>query len=80
MKITVEMDGETGTFELWCADARMVPMPAGPRLFRRDPPDIQFRHIELESAERDAAKLRAYLAGLEPTKRLTKKQVAEAFA
>jgi hypothetical protein len=79
MEITVEMNAETEVFELWCADKRMCPMPAGPRLFRANPPEIKFQHAELEPATVDAKKLQTYLDGLEPPKRMTKKQIAEAF-
>lgn len=80
MKITVEMNADTGLFELWCTDQRMCPMPAGPRLFRADPPAISFEHAELGTAESDAKKLRVYLDSLEPAKKLTKRQLAEQFA
>jgi hypothetical protein len=81
MEITVEMDGDSGMFELYVSGGGMSStMPAGPRLFRADPPEIRFQHAEHEAAAVDAKKLQKYLDGLAPSKRLTKKQVAEAFA
>lgn len=61
MTITVRPDGQR--FRLWVHDNRMGPMPAGDRLFRAPPiPDIKFDHALLADAERDAAKLRTYMA------------------
>jgi hypothetical protein len=79
MEITVEMNAETELFELWCSDKRMCPMPAGPRLFRANPPEIKFEHADYGPAAADARKLQTYLEGLAPAKRMTKKQIAEAF-
>lgn len=77
MTISAEYNDDTGAFELWVRDDRMGAMPAGPRLFRADPPDIQFAHAELEPAEADARKLQTYIDSLAPAKRLTKRQLAE---
>lgn len=78
MKITVEFDADLDVYQLFVSDGRMASMPAGPRLFRGDPPVINFQHADPAAAATDAAVLQKYLSELEPQKRLTKKQLAEA--
>ena len=69
MTIFVQYDSDWDRYDLMCADERMRPMPCGPRLFRAPPiPDIRFSHSVLAEAERDATKLRSYLAQLAPKK------------
>ncbi len=64
-RLFIESDGSS--FTIMCADGRMSPMPAGPRLFRQQPwPEVKFDHPDFESAKADETKLRAYLARLEP--------------
>lgn len=66
--IHIEFDSDEGDYVLMCESYSRV-APAGPRLFRAPPyPEIQFRHAEIEQAEADASKLRAYLATLTPRK------------
>ena len=61
MKILIESDGST--YRLMVNHPAMEPMPAGPRLFRAPPhPAIKWEHDTMESAQADAATLRAYLA------------------
>lgn len=72
MRIFIEFDMDAMEYILMCDCGRMSPTPAGPRIFRAQPhPEVQFRHATPDSAEADAVKLRAYLAGL--TKKKTKK-------
>ncbi len=64
MRIYTEFDGTE--FVLMCADGKMAPTPAGPRLFRQPPyPDIKFTHDSMETAQIDEGKLRTYLKGVE---------------
>ena len=80
MKITVVYDMDEDRHILMAEDGMMRPMPAGPRLFRAPPhPDIAFSHTDPAKAERDAGKLRAYLAGL-TLRKPTKKELKEFIA
>ena len=59
-KITVSLDEEIDEWIL-LATSYGSTTPAGPRLFRADPPAVQFAHAERADAERDAAVLQKYL-------------------
>jgi hypothetical protein len=77
--ISTALDLDDG---LWHIEATSYgrTQPAGPRLFRAQPwPDIQFQHDTQEAAERDAAKLRAYLEGATkgPSRARLRKQGAD---
>lgn len=75
MTIFIQYDSDWDRYDLMCKDDRMRPMPCGPRLFRAPPiPEIRFQHSVLAEAERDAAKLRSYLAQLAP-KKLSKQEL-----
>jgi len=61
MKITIQEDFDSGDFVLYATNFNRTSI-AGERLFRGYPrPDIRFRHTTKEAAEKDAAKLQAYL-------------------
>ncbi len=63
MRLFIESDGTE--FTIMVADDRMGIMPAGPRLFRKEPwPDVMFSHTLIEDAQADMAKMKAYFAGL----------------
>jgi hypothetical protein len=68
--LTVEFDFETGEYVIMCASHGLRgTVPGGPRLFRGPPhPNIQWRHLNHKDAERDAQKVRKYLADLSKTK------------
>lgn len=71
-EITVSHDLDSGEFTL-CASSYGQVMPAGERLFRGYPhPEIRFSHTTEDSANRDAATLRAYLADCAAGKRKDK--------
>lgn len=73
MAITVAFDPADLCFRLY-ASSHGYTAPAGERLFRAPPhPRIAFTHETREEAERDADKLRAYLAAL-PAARKTKRK------
>ncbi len=76
MRIFIETDLEAPLPHIiMSGDGRMSPMPAGPRLFRAPPfPDIRFSHDNFADAERDAGRLRTYLANLS-TRKQTKKDL-----
>lgn len=75
--IGVEFDFDNDEFVLNATNYSRS-APAGPRLFRANPPDVKFRHASKESADRDCGVLQRYLDGLAPTKRKpTKKERAE---
>lgn len=75
--ITVQFDLDSDEFVLM-ATSHARTQPAGERLFRAQPwPSVSWRHTSQESAEADAATLRAYLAN--PPKR-TRKTSEEAEA
>ncbi len=79
MTISIEFSDE-GQYDLMVSSPGMSAMPAGARLFRAPPhPQIKFNHDTLPEAERDAALLRAYLAGL-PVRGQTKRELREAGA
>jgi len=62
MKITVQFDAETMSYDLMIEDGMMRPMPAGPRLFRGgDVPAIKFSHDTLTTAQQDTRTLERYL-------------------
>lgn len=76
MKIGVQFDADTMTYDLVIEDGMMRAMPAGPRLFRGgEPSAIQFSHETHEAALRDAAKLQAYLTA--PKKGPSKRALRE---
>jgi hypothetical protein len=74
LTITTAFDLDTGRFAIFC-ESSIYPgvSPAGPRILRGQPhPDIQFSHEDEDACNRDAQKLRDYLAGLkqkEPSKK-----------
>lgn len=73
MTITVQQLSPNQPWTLW-VDGLGGKAIAGPRLFRAPPhPDVQFCHDTKEGAERDAEKLRAYLAQLPKQKKGKKK-------
>lgn len=73
LTISVEYDGESYVLIADCG--RMSPTVAGPRLFKSEPhPRIQFSFDTIEAAQRDAAKLREYLAAL-PSRKPSKKDI-----
>jgi hypothetical protein len=62
--ISTSYDMDTGQWEI-LATSYSRTAPAGPRLFRAPPfLDIEFTHDTEDGANRDAAKLREYLAGV----------------
>lgn len=71
--IYVLYDPVAETHTLMCSSRGMGPTVAGPRLFRGQPwPDVQWVHLDSESAEKDAATLRAYLAECAGRKKASK--------
>lgn len=80
MKLFIQFDLDTEHWEIMCEDSRMRAMPAGPRLYKAPPhPDVEFRHLERQGAERAIATLEKYFAGLSDRKP-TKKQEREFVA
>lgn len=68
--ISTSFDGDRDVFYLVARHPGMSDAPAGPRLFRAPPyPDVKFEHDSPAAARTDAAKLQAYLAAQEPSKR-----------
>ena len=66
--ISVTLDADTMTYVIMTTSHGRTE-PCGPRIFRAPPhPDVAFSHESAEGAERDAAKIRAYLANLSPRK------------
>lgn len=77
MTLYLQFDLESEHWEIMCEDSRMRPMPAGPRLFRAPPhPDVKFRHLDRDGAERALVALQKYFSGLHQ-KKPTKKQERE---
>lgn len=63
-QISTSYDLDTGQWQLFATSYSRTE-PAGPRLFRAPPfPDISFTHDTEDAANKDAAKLREYLAGI----------------
>lgn len=62
---------DTGLHEIWVRDDGMRAMPAGPRIFRANPPAATFEHESEESAKAEIARLNQYLATVrkEPSRR-----------
>ncbi len=80
MTIFTLFDPEIDRHEIWVSSKGMSPAPAGPRLFRASPhPNIQFTHETAEAANKDAEKLRAYIANLTPKKQ-SKRELREVGA
>lgn len=75
MILFTQFDAESGLWELYCSSKGMRAMPAGPRIFRGPPhPVVQFAHETKAAAERDAQKIREYLANL-PERKISKKEI-----
>lgn len=75
--ISIEFDFDTAEHVLMCESHGMRPEPAGLRLFRAQPwPEVKFRHADAAEAERDAEKIRKYLAAL-PQGKISKKTIRE---
>lgn len=58
--ISVAFEEDAGVYVL-LATSYGTCSPAGPRLFRADPPEVQFQHVREDWAKRDCAVLQDYL-------------------
>lgn len=71
MTIFIQYDSDTEQYELWVADNRMRPMPAG------GGGRWEFAHATMAEATTDMEKATAYLATL-PVKKQSKRELQEA--
>jgi hypothetical protein len=60
--IKIEVREEAGGYRLYTLSAVTGSLPAGPRLFRLNPPAIEFFHTNKIAAAKDAEKLQLYLS------------------
>lgn len=61
MRIQITILKSDSGFHLYAVGGYCGIQPAGPRLLRKDPPDIQFKHTDEKEAQKDADKLQAHL-------------------